>query len=134
MYIRYPTRNFRCPFCGTKMPTETYRGWEPWVCPGCSRGLQFSKAHGSVLQLFFLGVALLALYLLGLRGLQLFGAALVRGFVLTVVLAGPLGRVLPPSLEPYRHPPWKEPKFVTLFPDETPQPDSVKDSGKGQPE
>jgi hypothetical protein len=116
------------------MPTETYRGWEPWVCPGCSRGLQFSKAHGSVLQLFFLGVALLALYLLGLRGLQLFGAALAGGFVLTVVLAGPLGRVLPPSLEPYRPPPWKEPKFVTLFPDETPQPDSVKDSGKGQPE
>src|ERR1700751_3680733 len=115
MYIRYPTRNFRCPFCGTKMPTETYRGWEPWVCPGCSRGLQFPRAHGSVLQLFFLGVALLALYLLGFRGLQLFGAALVGGFVLTVVLAGPLYRGLPPSLEPYRPSPRKEPKFGTLF-------------------
>jgi hypothetical protein len=84
------------------------------------------------MQLFFWGVALLALYLLGFRGLQLFGAALAGGFVLTVLLAGPLDRVLPPPLESYRPPPWREPKFVTLFPDETTQSDSVKDSGGQQ--
>ena len=100
------------------MPTETYRGWEPWVCPGCSRGLQFSEAYGWVLQLVLFGIALLITYLLAIRGWRLFGAALVGGFVLTVVLVGPLSRMLPPSLEPYRPPAWKETKSVTLFPDD----------------
>jgi len=126
MYLRYPVRNFRCPFCGARMRTEEYKGWKPWVCPGCSKQLQFSTFQGCVVQLLFLGVALLALYLLGLRGWQLFGAALLGAFVLTVVLIGPLDRVLPRRLEPYRPPPWKQPRFVTLFPDGSVQSDERK--------
>jgi hypothetical protein len=80
MVIRYPVRNFRCPFCGAKMPTEEYKGWKPWKCPGCSAELQFSQADGFILQLCFLGLALLLLYLLGLRGWQLgVGTVLLGG-------------------------------------------------------
>jgi len=119
MYIRYPVRNFKCPFCGTRMPTEEYRGWKPWKCPGCSAALQFSEAYGYIVQVCFFGVALLSLSLLGLRGWRLVGAVVLAGSLLTVVLTGPLHRVIPPPLEPYRPPAWKrdrDHKFVTLFP------------------
>ena len=108
------------------MPTEQYRGFKPWTCPGCSQELQFSKAHGCIVQVCFFGLALLSLYLLGLRSWQLIGAALLLGAVLTVVLIGPLGRLFPPQLEPYRPPPWKEDKFVTLFPRNRVHPDQGK--------
>lgn len=106
MYFRYPVRNFRCPFCGAKMPTEQYKGWKPWICPGCSQELQFSETYGWVVQLFFLGVALLLLYLLGFRGWQLLGFTAVAGFLLTVIFIGPLGRIIPPRLESYRPREW----------------------------
>ena len=116
MYIRYPIRNFRCPFCGARVPTETYIGWKPWKCPGCSAELQFSAAYGQIVQLVALVVVLLFLCLTGLRGWQLFFATILLGFVLAVLLFLPFTRVLPPKLETYRPPPWKEDKFVTLFP------------------
>ena len=78
------------------MYTEEYKGWKPWVCHGCSAELQFSDAYGWVVQLCLFGVALLALYLLGFRGWKLFGATVLAGSLLTVVLIGPLGRILPP--------------------------------------
>ena len=115
MSIHYPVRHFRCPFCNAKMPTEEYKGWKPWKCPGCSRELQFSEAYGWIVQLCFFGVVFLSLYLLGLRGWHLLGAAVLVGSLLTVVLIGPLHRILPPRLEAYRPPPWKEDKFTTLF-------------------
>lgn len=121
MVIRYPVRNFRCPFCGAKMPTEQYNGWKPWKCPGCSAELQFSQVYGQIVQLCFFGVALLILYLLGLRGWKLFGAVVLAGPLLTIIFIGPLGRIVPPQLEPYSpqpSSPWKQPKFVTLFPRE----------------
>ncbi len=115
MYFRYPVRNFRCPFCNTKMPTEQYQGWRPWRCPGCSVELQFSKVHGSIVQLCFLGVALVSLYLMGLRGWQLCGGAVLGGALLALVLYGPLTRFLPPWLEEYRPPPWKKGKEEDKF-------------------
>jgi len=78
----------------------------------------------------FFGVALLSLYLLGLRGWQLFGAVVLAGSLLTVVLTGPLHRIAPPRLEPYRPPPWKENKFATLFPHERVGSDKPKETGQ----
>ncbi len=118
MYLRYPVRNFKCPFCGTRMPTETYRGWQPWLCPGCSHALQFSTKYDIVLQLCTFGIALLCLYSVGVAGWHLAVGTILVGLVLTVVAAGPLSRVIPPRLEPYEPPPWKQPKYLTLFPDE----------------
>lgn len=106
MQIRYPVRNFRCPFCGVKMPTEEYRGGKPWICPGCSQGLQFSRTHGCLVQLCFLGVALIVLYFLGMRGWELFVGALLCGGVLAMVFIGPLDRLIPRRLESYRPPEW----------------------------
>src|SRR6185369_12679165 len=122
MYIPYPVRNFKCPFCHTKMPTETFRAWEPWTCAGCSRALQFSKTHGSVLQLCMFGVALLCLYSMGVVGWHLAVGTILAGLVLAVVLAGPLDRVIPPRLEPYEAPFWnqtKQGKYLRLFVDES---------------
>ena len=130
MYIRYPVRNFRCPFCGAKMPTEQYKAWKPWRCPGCSQELQFSETYNRVVQSCFFGVALLSLYLAGLRGWQLFGAVLLAGSLLTLLLTVPLHRIVPPRLERYRPPPWKEARFATLFPDRG---DSDKPKREGQP-
>ena len=118
MYIAYPVRNFRCPFCGARMPTETYKGWQPWKCPDCARDLQFSEAYGWIVQLVFFLFSLSSLYFFGFRGWQLFGAAIVAAFALTVLFVGPLHRVIPPRLEAYRPPPWKENKYLTLFPGE----------------
>jgi hypothetical protein len=118
MYLRYPVRNFRCPFCGTKMQTEEYKGWKPWICHGCSAELQFSQAQGAILQLCFFGVALVSLYLLGLRGWQLLGAALLAGIILTLILTGPLDRIFPRRLEPFHPPPWKKNKSTTIPPAE----------------
>src|SRR5215471_14624974 len=100
MYIRYPARNFKCPFCGTKLPTDEYRGWKPWLCPGCSAKLQFSDSYGWIVQLAF------------------FMAALLSAFLLTVLLIEPLTAIFPPGLEAYRVPPWKQEKFVRLVPKE----------------
>ena len=116
MYIRYPQRNFECPFCGARMPTEEYKGWKPWICPGCSAQLQFSEAHGCILQLCLFAVALISLYLLGLRGWQLAVGTALTGFALAVVLGAPLDRILPRRLEPYRPLPWKQDKSVSLLP------------------
>jgi len=118
MYIPYPIRNFKCPFCGARMPTEEYKGWKPWKCPGCSAELQFSAAYGQIFPLVCFVVALLFLYITGFRSWQLFVAAIFLGFVLDILLFLPVTRVLPPRLETYRPPPWKKKrdKFVTLFP------------------
>jgi phage FluMu protein Com len=127
MVFRYPVRNFRCPFCGAKMRTEEYKGWKPWKCPGCSAELQFSKAHGAIVQLCFFGVALVFLYLQGFRGWQLGGITVLGGGLLALMLYGPLTKILPPRLELYRQPlppPWKAEKFTTIFPHESI--DSVK--------
>jgi hypothetical protein len=134
MYLRYPVRNFRCPFCGAKMPTEEYKGWKPWTCPGCSQDLQFSRTHGCLVQLCFLGVALIILYFLGLRGWELFVGALLGGGVLAVVFIGPLDRVIPRGLEPYRPAEWtrwrsrsaKGKSALDLFPDEDVEADNSK--------
>lgn len=97
------------------MLTEEYRGWKPWKCHGCSAELQFSAAYLRTVQLGFLLVVLLFLYITGFRGWQLFGGTIFLGLALTVFV-GPLTRVLPPKLERYCPPPWKTDKFVTLFP------------------
>ncbi len=104
MYLRYPVRNFRCPSCGARMPTEQYRGRKPWVCPSCSQEWQFSKTHGSVVQLCSWVLVFTALYAMGFRGWELFLLAFLGGVALTVVLAGPLERVIPPRLEQYEAP------------------------------
>lgn len=111
MYIRYPVRNFRCPSCGTRMPTEQFRAGRPWICPGCSQGWQTSKTHGSVVLLCFWLLAFLGLYVVGFRGWQLFLLAFIGGVVLTVILAGPLDRIIPPRLEAYEAPFWALPRI-----------------------
>jgi hypothetical protein len=106
MYIRYPVRNFRCPSCGARMPTEQYRGWRPWVCPNCSQEWQFSKMHGSVVQLCSWVLVFIALYAMGFRGWGLFLLAFFGGVAVTVVFGAPLDRIIPPRLEQYEAPFW----------------------------
>lgn len=91
------------------MPTEQYRGNRPWICPNCSEEWQFSKMHGTVLQLCFWVLAFIALYAMGFHGWELFLLAFLGGLALTVALAGPLDRVIPPRLEPYEAPFWALP-------------------------
>ena len=119
MYFLYPIRNFKCPFCGQRMPTETYKGWRPWTCPNCSRELQFSDTYGWIVQLVFFMAALFILYFVGLRSWALAGASVLSAFVLTVLLIGPLTRILPPRLEAYRAPPWKQETLVSVVPKES---------------
>jgi hypothetical protein len=111
------------------MLTEEYKAWQPWKCHSCSAELQFSKTHGSLLQLCLFGVALLLLYVLGVRGWQLAVGAVVGGFLAAVVLAGPLDRIIPPRLEAYQPPPWKENRFATLFPRDGADSDDAKQVG-----
>jgi hypothetical protein len=130
------------------MPTEEYKYLKPWVCPGCSAELQFSEAHGSILQYCFIGIALLLLYLVGLRSWQLAIAVIPAGIILTFIFTGPLDRILPRRLELYSPPPWKrnkeedrfvEDKFVTLFPredvdgDKAKKPDQAEDEPTKEP-
>ena len=110
MYIRYPVRNFRCPSCGARMPTEQYRGWVPWVCPSCSQEWKFSRKYGVTVQLCCWVLMFIALYAMGFRGWVLFPMAFLGGVALTVVIGGPLGRIIPPPLEPYEVPFWAVPK------------------------
>jgi len=105
MYIRYPERNFRCPSCGARMPTEQYKGWRPWVCPNCSQEWQFSKMYGCVVQVCCWVLAFIALYEIGFRGWGLFLLTFLVGLPLTI-LGPPLHRVIPPRLEPYEAPFW----------------------------
>jgi hypothetical protein len=115
------------------MRTEEYKGWKPWVCHGCSAELQFSAADGSIEQLCIFGVALLVLYLLGVRGWHLVLGTLIGGFLAAVALVVPLDRVLPRRLEPFRPPPWDEgPKFTTLFLHEDSNGDKPKRADQSQ--
>jgi len=82
------------------------------------------------MQLCLFGVALLFLYLLGVRGWHLALGAVLGGFAAAVVLAGPLDRMIPRRLEAYRPPPWKEDKFVTLFPRARSDSDEPKQLGQ----
>jgi hypothetical protein len=109
MYIRYPVRNFRCPSCGARMPTEQYSGSRPWVCPSCSQEWQFSRLYGSVVQLCSWVLVLVVLYVMAFRGWRLFLLAFLGGVALAVVLVGPLHRVISPRLEPYEAPFWTLP-------------------------
>ncbi len=106
MYIRYPERNFRCPACGAKMPTEQFRGFKPWICPGCSQEWQFSEMHDVMLQLCSWVLVFVVLYAMGSRGWGLFFLTLFGGVALAIVVAGPLDRVIPRRLEPYEAPFW----------------------------
>jgi hypothetical protein len=117
------------------MYTEEYKGWKPWVCHGCSAELQFSAADGSILQLCFLVVALLVLYLLGVRGWHLVLGTVIGGFLAAFVFGAPLDRIMPRRLEPFRPPPWDEgPKFVTLFPHEDSNGDKPKHADQSEAE
>ena len=75
-------------------------------------------------------VALSFLYITGLRSWQLFVTAIFLGFVLDVLLFLPVTRVLPPKLEAYRPPPWREDKFVTLFPHGVTDPERPNETGQ----
>ena len=113
------------------MPAEEYKGWKPWKCPDCSAELQFSESYGWIVQLCLFGVALLSLYLMGLRGWQLLGGVLLVGSLLTVVLVGPLHRIVPPKLEPYRPPSWrKHGRAATLFPRDSVDSDAHQEPGQ----
>ncbi len=136
MHIRYPVRSFKCPFCGARMLPEEYKGWKPWKCHGYSAELQVSAAYGQTVQLVVFATVLLVLYLTGFRGWQLFVAAIFLAFVLTALLVGPLGRVLPPRLERYRPAAWRQDRFVTLSPRgvvDPEKPDGEGQSGHEQP-
>lgn len=108
MDIRYPERNFRCPACGAKMPTEQLKAFKPWVCPGCSQEWQFSEMHDVIVQLCLWGLVFIVLYGMGSRGWGLFLLTLFGGLALAIVVAGPLDRVLPRRLEPYKAPFWTQ--------------------------
>jgi hypothetical protein len=90
-----------------------------------------------VVQLCMFGVALIGLYAMGIEGWRLLAGTILAGLVLTVVLAGPLGRLIPPPLEPYEAPLWNQPKqdkYGRLFLDERPASDGQKQTDDTRPD
>ncbi len=70
-------------------------------------------------------------------GWHLAVGAFFVGLALTIVLAGPLGRVIPPRLEPYEAPFWKLPKadkYGRLFLDERTDSDGQKQTDDSRPD
>ena len=133
--MRAPVRNFKCPFCGSRMPTEQYKFGQPWKCPSCSRPLQFSEAYGYVVEFLMAALIFVVLYALGVRGWYLL-CALVLWFPATVIVIGPLHRIIPPRLEPYRPIEWQfslhHRSPLTLFPPG--DPDQVDNQEGGPPD
>jgi hypothetical protein len=83
------------------------------------------------------GVALLCLHSLGVVGWHLAVGTILAGLVLAVVLAGPLDRVIPPRLEPYEAPLWKQgkqDKYLRLFSDERTDSEDDKETDNSHPE
>jgi hypothetical protein len=82
------------------------------------------------------GFALVGLYAVGVVGWHLAVGAILAGLVLAVVLAGPLDRVIPPSLEPYEAPFWtlpKQDKYGRLHLDERVKPADSKQADSSPP-
>ena len=83
------------------------------------------------------GVALLGLYSAGVAGWHLAVGAILVGFGLAIVLGGPLDRVIPPRLEPYEAPPWKQEKrykYGKLLLDDRIDSDDSKQTDSSRPE
>ena len=82
------------------------------------------------------GVALLCLYSVGVVGWHLAVATILAGLGLAFVLAGPLDRVIPPRLEPYEPPWWKQQKagrVLSLSLDERIDSEDGKPGAPGSP-
>ena len=82
------------------------------------------------------GVALLGLYSAGVAGWHLAVGTILAGLVLNIVLAGPLDRVVPPPLEPYEAPFWKQgkqDKYGRLHLDKRTEPEDDKQDDSSTP-
>ncbi len=75
----------------------------------------------------------MGLYSVGVVGWHLAVGTILAGLVLAVVLAGPLDRVIPPRLEPYEAPYWKQDKYVRLFSDERIDSEDKKQTDNSRP-
>ena len=82
------------------------------------------------------GVSLVGLYSVGVVGWHLAVGTILAGLALTVVLAGPLDRVLPPRLEPFEAPFWKQgkqEKYLRLSLDERVDSEDKKPTDSSRP-
>jgi hypothetical protein len=127
----------KCPTCNATLDNNKVRVGKPLVCPSCSAELQPSERQAYIGELAAIAIAICISYLFGLRGLWLLGASVVMWFPIAMAWVFVFVRIVPPKFESYRPlptlpqlptPPWKEPKFVTLFPREHVDSDQSKQS------
>ena len=125
----------KCPACNATLDNNKVRVGKPLVCPSCSAELQLSERQGYKVELFAVAITPFICYLFGLRGLWLLLVSVVMWFPVFVGCLFVFYRIVPPKFEPYRPlptlpqlptPPWKQPKFVTLFPRESVDGDKPK--------
>ena len=92
----------KCPSCGSLLPTERYRaGGVPWICPSCSAEWQLARWYQHVGGWGALVLSLMLFFLLGLRGWQLFVAAILMWLPVATLCTFLLNRMFPPPLERY---------------------------------
>jgi len=129
----------KCPICNATLDNREVRHGKPLVCPSCSASLQPSSRQGNIGGLAALAIAICICYLFGLRGLWLLVASVIIWFPVGVVWMFVFYRIVPPRFEPYRPPsplpplptpPWKEEKFITLFPHEDVDAENPKQAGQ----
>lgn len=133
--MKWPVLN--CSFCNAILDNKQVRHGKPLVCPSCSAELQPSERPGYIGELIAIAIAICICYWFGLRGLWLFIASVIIWFPVFVAWMFVFVRIVPPQFEPYRPLPtlpWKEPKFVTLFPREDADGDKPKKAGQTEDE
>lgn len=130
----------KCPFCNATLDNNKLRAGKPLVCPSCSASLQPSSRQGNIGGLAALAIAICICYWFGLRGLWLFVAPVIAWFPVYLACMFVFTRIVPPQFETYSPPPplppppWKEPKFVTLFPREDADDDKSKKADRTEDE
>jgi hypothetical protein len=97
--MKWPTLN--CPFCGGILRNTDLHKGEPLICPVCGAKLQHSTSQLHLSGFIALCVALLVLYLLGLRGIWLVVTTVLVWFPVYVAWDFVFTRIVPPRFEAY---------------------------------
>ena len=91
----------KCPFCGGRLPNTQVWPNRPLTCPTCSRELQPEMRQLYLSGLIGLGLTMVLVYLLGLRGLWFFGGVVFLWFPVCLVWDFIYVRIATPRFEPY---------------------------------
>jgi hypothetical protein len=96
--MQFSVPDVNCPACGATMPRKR----NPLTCLACSKQFQISQTYRRIVAWGLMGLLFTFFYLLGLRGWQLFVAAIVLWFPILGLSIPLLYRIIPPRLEPYQ--------------------------------